>query len=234
VRSFPEVDGEHVGLMGISWGGIIASTVAGIDTRFAFVIPTYGCGALDRAENQYGQALKDNTTYREVWEPVLYLPSAKMPMLWLSWLRDAHFPLDAQQASYRAAAGPRLVAILPEMRHSHPAGWNPPDSYAFARSIVETGKPWARLTRQNLEHGNATAEFETTRSITAAVLIHTADSGFTGKRRWLTAPAQRDSNEAGVRVSAALPEGTRGFFFNVDAAGLTASSEFTEIAPEGR
>src|SRR4051794_1470454 len=38
--SFPEVDDRQVGLMGISWGGIIASTVVGIDRRFAFAIPT--------------------------------------------------------------------------------------------------------------------------------------------------------------------------------------------------
>ena len=45
-----------------------------------------------------------------------------MPILWLTWLRDPHFPLDAQQATYRAAAGPRMVAVLPDMGHSHQAG----------------------------------------------------------------------------------------------------------------
>src|SRR3990170_2271228 len=33
LRSLPQVDAEKVGLVGISWGGIIASTVMGIDTR---------------------------------------------------------------------------------------------------------------------------------------------------------------------------------------------------------
>jgi dienelactone hydrolase len=236
LTSFAEVDERWIGLMGISWGGIIASTVAGIDTRFAFAIPTYGCGALDQSDNQYGRALKDNAVYREVWEPTLRLSRAKMPILWLTWLRDAHFPLDAQQASYRAAAGPRLVAVLPDMGHSHSAGWNPPDSYAFARSIVETGRPWARQSQtaedrvQTQDQATAWAEFESTRPITGALLIHTADSGFTGQRRWLTAPAQLDARGPRVRVSAPLPPGTRGFFFNLAAEGLTASSEFTEIA----
>jgi hypothetical protein len=44
LRSLPQVDAEKVSLMGISWGGVIASTVAGIGPRFAFAIPTYGCG----------------------------------------------------------------------------------------------------------------------------------------------------------------------------------------------
>jgi dienelactone hydrolase len=231
LRSLPEVDERHVGLMGISWGGIVASTVAGVDTRLAFVIPTYGCGALSEADNQYGQALKDNPVYRQVWEPTLRLSRATMPMLWLTWLRDAHFPLDVEQATYRAAAGPRLVAVLPDMGHSHPAGWKPPDSYAFARSIAERGSPWARQTGQELEAGKATALFESQRPIPSAALIHTADAGYTGRRRWQIAPAQLDAEGTRIRVSAPLPPGTRAFFFNLDAGGPTASSEFTEIVP---
>jgi dipeptidyl aminopeptidase/acylaminoacyl peptidase len=70
LRSHPRVDPKKVGVMGISWGGVIVSTVVGIDTRFAFGIPTYGCGNLADAANQYGKALGDNTVYREIWDPV--------------------------------------------------------------------------------------------------------------------------------------------------------------------
>jgi dienelactone hydrolase len=231
LRSFPEVDTGSIGLMGISWGGVVASTVVGIDTRFAFAIPTYGCGALDRAAEPYERALEDNASYGLVWEPALRLSRATMPILWLTWLRDSHFPLDAQQASYRAAAGPRMVAVLPDMRHGHSAGWNPPESYTFARSIVDTGRPWARLRGQELADGKASAEFENTRPTKAVWLIHTPDSGYTGRRRWLTTPAELDVKGSRVHVSATLPDGTRAFFFNLDADGVTFSSEFTETEP---
>ena len=42
--------------MGVSWGGVITSTVMGIDSRFAFAIPTYGCGHMADAENHWGAA----------------------------------------------------------------------------------------------------------------------------------------------------------------------------------
>ena len=106
LRSRPEVDATRVGVCGISWGGVITATVVGIDSRFAFGIPIYGCGGLDRAADHYVRALRDNPLYREVWEPLLRLPRATMPLLWLTGPRDAHFPLDVQQASYRAAPGP--------------------------------------------------------------------------------------------------------------------------------
>lgn len=80
LRSMPEVDAEKVGLMGISWGGVITSTVMGIDDRFAFAIPTYGCGNLSEAGNQYGRALGNNLVYKQVWDPILRLPIADCRM----------------------------------------------------------------------------------------------------------------------------------------------------------
>ncbi len=103
LASFPEVDPAKIGVMGISWGGVVTATVMGIDPRFAFAIPTYGCGFLAEAENQYGVALATNAVYRQVWEPGTWLSGALMPALWLTGLHDAHFPLDIQRKSYRAA-----------------------------------------------------------------------------------------------------------------------------------
>ena len=44
LRSLPFVDDTKVGIHGVSWGGVITSNVIGVDNRFAFAIPTYGCG----------------------------------------------------------------------------------------------------------------------------------------------------------------------------------------------
>ena len=225
LRSLPEVDATRVGVCGISWGGIITSTVVGIDPRFAFGIPIYGSGALDRAPNQYGRALKDQAVYREVWEPLLRLPRATMPLLWLTGPRDAHFPLDVQQASYRAAAGPRLISVPFDMKHGHPPGWSPPDSYAFAKSIVETGRPWAREVSQENRDGTAQVEFETTRTVSHAALIFKRDAD------WVQAPATLAASPGRATASASVPAGTSAYYFNLDADGLTLSSELQSTNP---
>ncbi len=224
LRSLPEVDASRVGVCGISWGGIITSTVVGIDTRFAFGIPIYGCGALDRAAENYVRALRDNPLYREVWEPLIRLPRAAMPLLWLTGPRDAHFPLDAQQTSYRAAPGPRLVSIPFEMKHSHPAGWNPPDSYAFAKAVVETGRPWAREVSQEIRDAKARVTFEVTREVTAATLV------FKRAADWEKLPAQLETASGRVTATAIVPAGATAYFFNLAAAGLTLSSELQAVA----
>ena len=46
IRSFPQVDPNRIGVTGISWGGYLVCIVAGVDHRFKFAAPVYGCGFL--------------------------------------------------------------------------------------------------------------------------------------------------------------------------------------------
>lgn len=231
LRSFPDVDKDRVGLMGISWGGIITSTVIGIDTRFAFAIPTYGCGDLHLAENQYQRALdpRINPGYVDYWNPSIRGSRATMPTLWLTWLRDSHFPLTVQSTSYKAAAGTRMVAVLPDMGHSHPAGWTPRESYEFAKSIVAGGAPWANQIELKTADGQATARFVSRRPVRSAVLFHTSGTGYTADRKWEQQPAQFQQSGETIHLAASLPAGTTACFFNLDADGLTVSSDFVNL-----
>lgn len=231
LRSLPNVAAEKVGVMGISWGGVIASTVIGIDQRFAFAIPTYGCGNLSAAANQYGQALGNNELYKQVWDPMVRLERATMPTLWLSWPGDQHFPLDKQAACYRAMTGDTMVSLIPGMRHGHGAGWRPPDSYAFAEGIVREGSPWCYKSESNLRDHHAVASFVSSRILEDAVLVSTTDIGITGSREWTESPAELTRQGDTWQATAALPAGTTAWFVNVRSAGLTASSEYTSIDP---
>ena len=229
LRSLPEIDAAKVGLMGISWGGVITSTVIGIDPRFAFAIPTYGCGHLFDADNQYGRALGSNALYCEVWDPMVRMARAKMPVMWFSWPEDAHFPLDCQAACYRAAPGPHMLALIPGLSHGHGSAYNPPDSYAFAEAIVRDGKPWCVQSSAQQVRGAVSVEFSATRPLERAVLISTTGTGFTGQRKWLEAPARLEQRGATWRVTATLPAGTTAWFVNVRSATLAASSDYQTV-----
>jgi dienelactone hydrolase len=228
LRSLPEVDVDKVGIMGVSWGGVITSTVIGIDSRFAFAISTYGCGHLFDADNQYGRALGNNTLYREVWDPLVRMDRVKMPVLWFSWPQDQHFPLDCQAACYHSAPGPHMVALIPGMGHGHQRAYNPPDSYAFAESIVRDGRPWCIQTGARLERGIVQVEFAATKPLDRALLISTTDNGFTGKRQWTESPAIVEKHDKGWLVTAPLPAGTTAWFVNARSGELTASSDYQE------
>jgi cephalosporin-C deacetylase-like acetyl esterase len=229
LRAFPEVDASKIGVTGISWGGVITSTVIGLDDRFAFGIPIYGCGHLFDAENHWGKALHDNEGYKQVWDGMNYADRVKMPVLWLSWPQDAHFPLGCQAEHYQKTPGPRMVSLVSKMGHSHPAGWNPPDSYAFAKSVIETGKPWGSSPSATTKDGQAIAVFYSTKPITNAVLVSTTDKGFTGTRKWVETPAMAASGGGGTTASAPLPPGTTAWYINAYADKLTLSTDYQEI-----
>ncbi|MCA9177095.1 MAG: acetylxylan esterase [Planctomycetales bacterium] len=228
LRSLPAVDAEHVGLMGISWGGVITSTVMGIDDRFAFAIPTYGCGDLSQVGNQYGRALGNNQMYQRVWDPLVRMNRVKMPVLWLSWTGDQHFPLDSLRSCYSAAPGPHMVAMVPNMRHGHGAGWNPEDSYAFADSIVRDGAPWCLQQELKLAGRDVEAQFVSAKPIDRATLVYTLDRGFTGTRDWKQAQAMFQQNRDRVTVKTALPADVTAWFLSVHSGKLVASSDYRE------
>ena len=97
------------------------------------------------------------------------------------------------------------------MGHSHPAGWNPPDSYAFAKSVVETGKPWGSSPSAKTESGTAIAVFHSTKPLTRAVLVSTTDKGFTGTRKWVESPAMAASGGGnGIRSARGRGSGLGG------------------------
>jgi hypothetical protein len=122
-----------------------------------------------------------------------------------------------------------MVAVLPDMKHSHPAGWTPEDSYAFAESIVRDGKPWLREVKQQRDGDHVSVTFASAKPIDRAILFTTSDTGYTGTRNWAQSPAEVKHVGGQVTASATLPSDVRAYFINVTSGALTASSEFVEI-----
>lgn len=229
LRSLPEVDKSKVGLMGVSWGGVITSTAIGIDDRFKFAVPTYGCGNKSIAENIYGDALGDNALYKEVWDPMVRITNATLPVLWFSWPKEWHFPLNCQRDTYAAAPGPRMVSLVPGMKHGHAVAWNRPESYAFADSIISNGTPWCVQQSAELTNGTATVVFQTLETLDSASIITTTDLGLTGDRTWTeTAASLSDNLDGTYTVTSAVSSAVTAWFINAQSGSLIVSSDFQE------
>jgi dienelactone hydrolase len=229
LRSLPQVDANRVGIMGISWGGVITSTVMGIDSRFAFAIPVYGCGNLSTAGNGYGRSLGGNEHYKQVWDPILRLSKATMPSLWFSWPGDQHFPLDLQASCYREQSGPHMVANIPGLGHGHGPPWSRPESYTFADSLMQEGRPWCLQLGQELKEGVLEVRFASAERFDDATLVWTADDGFTGKCKWQIAKAKAVREGKDWLVQANVPDRATACFINIKCEGRIASSDYLEI-----
>jgi dienelactone hydrolase len=224
IRSFPEVDPKRIGVTGISWGGYLTDIVSGVDPRFRFAAPVYGCGFLGEDSawlKNFAQMGRERAgKWLSLWDPSVYLPNSKMPMLWVDGTNDFAYPLPSLQKSYRLPRGPRTLAIRVRMKHSHPDGAIPEEIAVFADSILKKAAPLARITKSS----GTMVEFKSKRPVVKAELNFTKDEGRWQDRKWESVPANLDAKAH--KASAQIPSGVKAWYINLfDNNGLVVSSE---------
>lgn len=230
LRSFPEVDAKRVGVTGISWGGYLTSMVAGLDARFRFAAPVYGCGYLgeDSAWLKNFAELGPERARRwlGLWDPSVYVGRAKMPMLWVNGTNDFAYPPVSWQKTHRLAKGPKTLAYRVRMPHGHPQGAKPEEIFAFADYVLRKGPGPVRVKKEGVAAGKAWMEFKDGAGAAGAVakaeLAYTRDKGKWQDRKWEVVPAELGKG----RASAVVPEGVTAFYMNVfDGEGRVVSGE---------
>ncbi|MGB8167495.1 MAG: prolyl oligopeptidase family serine peptidase [Chthoniobacteraceae bacterium] len=232
LRSLREVDPERIGVTGISWGGYLTSILAGVDQRYKFAVPVYGCGFTN--EHTFASSLEklgpeNAARWMQWWDPSSYLAAATMPILWVNGTNDFAYTMNAWQKSYRLPQSSHTLCLRPRMPHGHgAAGEGPKEIHVFAESIVNGGELLPIITDQGREGRKAWATFDSARPIPKAELHYTKDTGPWPKRLWEATPA---TIAEGV-VTAELPEGTRVYFLNLtDDRDCVVSSEHEELEP---
>jgi dienelactone hydrolase len=225
----PEVDASRIGVTGISWGGYLTSIVAGVDHRFQFAVPVYGCGYYQDCPAFRAQleplGPPRMQRWLDLWDPSVYLPRARMPMMWVTGTNDGAYPLDALQRTYRLAPGDVTLCIRIEMPHGHGGlGENPPEIHAFANSFLRGETPLHRITGQALDGGTLHVEFESQQPVARAELTSTRALGYWQDRKWSAAPAELDA--ANGWAAAELPPATTLCYMNLyDDRDCVVSSE---------
>jgi alpha-beta hydrolase superfamily lysophospholipase len=237
LRSFPEINAKKIGLTGISWGGVIVSTVAGIDSRYAFVIPVYGAGFIHESDspglaqwfppkNMTTQQFED---YKTKWDPSAHLPYAKMPMLFVTSVADPVFQINIFAKSARIAGGPSTLCMRPWMIHGHGNGWNDaPEIFGFADSIVKDGPPIPKLDTP-IVNSDGRLQSKYTGEFTEAWVYCTNSGGTWKNRKWHFIECVRKGKE--LVAKGPLPQGTTAYMIYVfkDVGGYRSNHAATEL-----
>jgi dienelactone hydrolase len=228
----PEIDAGRIGITGISWGGFLTCIAAGIDDRFRFAAPIYGCGftrdnVMWKADFERMGAVGADKWMR-LWDPSHYLPEARMPFLWVNGTNDPAFPLDSYQKSYRLPQGLRTLSLKVRMVHAHGGpGEKPEEIRAFADHLLRGGRPLAQLSNPSFD--GVRLSVHSSVPIVKAELTFTRQSGPWSERLWETLPAEIDANCH--QACAAVPGEALLFYLNLtDEQGLVVSSEHSDRA----
>lgn len=137
LRSLSCVDRTKIGIVGSSWGGIVTSTVVGLDARFAFAVSTYGCGYLYEARTKWSQMV--STEKQKVWDPSNFLKKATIPMLWVNGDRDGNFDISIFSKSAQLGSGERMISLRPAWGHARKFAQAAQEIYSYADYMVRGG-----------------------------------------------------------------------------------------------
>lgn len=144
--SMPEVDASRIGLVGISWGSVIATIAGGVDDRPCFVVSQYIGGFLDQGTEWYPFMRSHPQTW--AWDPAWFYgrgPSAKR-WLWINGANDRYGTPPMQAASFRATSPRSWMTMSPSLGHGHI--WDPRlvgEIYAFADATARGAQPLPRV-----------------------------------------------------------------------------------------
>ncbi len=226
LRALPEVDAARVGVTGISWGGYLTACVAGIDGRFAFAAPVYGCAfLLDHSvwTPQMRRLGAVGARWDALWDARNFLPFAKMPVLWCTGTNDYFFPLDSLQRGCDLLPQPPSLSVKVRLPHGHPPAGDPREIAAFADSVVFGRPALPKVTSAEMRGGALAVSWRADgRRVAQAFLVRTASrDGNWSKRAFDSVPVAF----SGASLKAAVPPDSELWYVNlVTDDGLVVST----------
>lgn len=225
LRSLPEVDKERIGVTGISWGGYLTCIIAGLDHRLKAAVPVYGCGYLHESSVwKAGRFDKMKEEERLKWvtafDPLMYLPQVKCPILFLNGTNDFAYPLDSYKKCFELVPGDKTLAVRVRLPHGHI--WTFGEVDTFIDSRLKKGESLAQLGELQTKGNEVTAKILSKTPLKEAHLHYAIAKGPWDKREWKSIPAEIKDQQ----VIALLP-GDRPLVYYLDVTdqrGLVVST----------
>lgn len=223
LRSFAEINTERTGIVGASWGGFFALTVAGYDQRLKCVISAYAAG------------FWQNTPF----DPKNHVMNITAPVLRTAVVNELNFPLPRWQETVDLTTQAESTLSIDLARGHSNVGLVWPINYLFADMVLKAKGLLPKIgpvqhTGERFEAAITNIAQLDQSKIGAAELhyVTTApkarDGRFYEKDQWERTPAERTDG----LLRATVPPGTRACFMNLFWDNLPISSAFLLLGNE--
>ena len=226
LRSLNEVNEQKTALTGISWGGYLTCIVAGLDQRFQVAMPVYGCGFLKDnsawVDSEFGKMNPAQIAkWHKLWDPSMYIASARMPVMFLNGTNDFAYPMDSYAKTCALVTGEKNYSIQLRMRHGHIFDF--PEFFIFIDQYIKGGKPMPVVAQPEIQDGKMSAKVKSSTKLVKAQLHYTTEPHVNNSdRKWVTVSLVIDGNT--IR-GPAVPEKTTAWYVDVtDERKVLASS----------
>lgn len=116
-----EVDPNRIGMIGLSWGGVITLLTNGQDNRLKAAVNVFGAGYIAEGctweEIFSSMPALDKQLWDEYLDPKNFLASQHAPILFISGTNDHCYYLPTLQKSYEEVTVPKKIWLIPNLRH---------------------------------------------------------------------------------------------------------------------
>ncbi len=229
IRSYPGVDETKTGIIGVSWGGVTATTVIGVDNRFTFAIPVYGAGYLDESETSFrNHFTKDTNTVR--WDPANFAALSTVPTLYINGDSDTYFSINSTTKTARATENSK-ICIRHNFEHGHSPVYKLEQVYNYADAMTQGYDPFITISDETVEGNVLTAKIDYPDGVSVASVttyyIKTAELAYGGKIDWKSTTAYEITEDG---ISVAIPSGATFCYTAVtDNNGNVIATEYLPV-----
>jgi cephalosporin-C deacetylase-like acetyl esterase len=144
----PEVDPERIGMIGLSWGGVLTLLTNGQDKRLKAAVNVFGAGYIPEGctwSDWFDQMpAQDKTVWNEYLDPQNFLQTQHAPILFITGTNDHCYYLPTFQKSYAAVPGIKQYYLIPNLRHRFLASSTDP-AFAWLSYYLKGGKPFPQI-----------------------------------------------------------------------------------------
>ncbi len=226
----PEVNPEKTALTGISWGGYLTCIVAGLDDRFKAAVPVYGCGYYDESD-VFGKDIDKlspvgQTQWMNYFDPSVYLPYARSSLLFLNGNKDRFYNIVPFGKTYHLPQKTeKNICLKPDMRHSHPHGWESVEIRYFFESVLNDGIPLPKLDTVKRTDSTVSSGYDALVGLRSARFYYSSDTTSPNEKRvWADVAVQVDPEKKTLTAKVPDADFAYGFFYVTDHREVSASS----------
>lgn len=116
-----EVDTHRIGMVGLSWGGVITLLTNGQDDRLKTAVNVFGAGYIPEGCTWQDVFNQKSKTDLEEWykyiDPKNFLKTQQSPIFFITGTNDHCYYLPTFQKSYAEVRVPKNLLLIPNLRH---------------------------------------------------------------------------------------------------------------------
>ena len=230
LRSFEGVDGNNIGITGISYGSFLTCQAVGYDDRFACAIPVYGAYCQDIGDTIFSAtAFGDETSEKNaLYNNYKLLEGNDTPFLLVNGNVDTWFSILGQSMSNKLLENSKML-LINGLLHGHTVGaFDIPEITAFVDSICKDGTRLLTITSQpSIDSTTMLVSLPTGVSIKSATMYYTDSVALNDEAKWNAATCSISGN----KITVPTVSGAYYYFINVtDSNNLTVTSQVVKTS----